>query len=479
MNKRLAHYWRGPGGCGEVLRIAFPLILSTGAHSVQMFIDRMFLMWHSSDAMAAGLQAGIASFVPVSLFMGTAGYVNTFVAQYTGADRPLRVGPAIWQGIYFALAAGVLMLTMIPLAGPIFDWMGHAPRIREQEIIYFKIMCLAATPTLVSSVISGFFTGRSKTLIVMYVTIFATAINIVLDYCLIFGNLGFPRLGIAGAAIATLTASVCAAGIYLALFFRRPNRRQFASVSGWRLDRDLFTRLMRYGLPNGVQFMLDILAFALFIVFVGRMDKYAFAATAMTFQINTLAFLPMMGFGIAVSTLVGQALGKNDARLATRSTWSACYMTFAYMTLIAAGYWFVPQIFLFPFAARANPAEFAAIEPIARSLLCFVAFYCLFDTGNIIFSAALKGAGDTRFVMAIAVVLSWVVMVIPCYLAVKLGWGLFVAWGAVTAYVCILALVFLLRFRAGKWKTMRVIEAPVPTVPARIPEVPTVEVDRT
>jgi MATE family multidrug resistance protein len=191
----------------------------------------------------------------------------------------------------------------------------------------------------------------------------------------------------------------------------------------------------------------------------------------------------MIGFGIAVTTLVGQALGKNDAQLAQRTCWSAFYMTFAYMFLIAVGYWFWPNLFLYPFSFGENPQEFYAVAPLAEQLLGFVAIYCLFDTGNIIFSAALKGAGDTRFVMVVSVVLSWILMTLPCYLAVNYQWGshngLYVAWGFTTSFVCVLAVVFLLRFLHGKWKTMRVIEAVPVVVPPKLPTVPTVETETT
>ena len=154
-------------------------------------------------------------------------------------------------------------------------------------------------------------------------------------------------------------------------------------------------------------------------------------------------------------------------------------MTMAYMLTIALGYWLVPDMFMWPFAAQASAVEFEQAAPIVRMLLLFVAFYCIFDTGNLIFSAAVKGAGDTRFVMIVSIVLSWVILVIPSYLAIKFLSGtqaLYGAWTAATAYVCILAMVFLLRFLQGKWKSMRVIEIiPVPVHGGRRPAVPTGE----
>ena len=477
MMNRIKRRCCGPGGCVEILRVALPLIISTGAFTLQMFVDRVFLMWYEADAMSAAMQAGITAFTFASLFLGTVTYVNTFVAQYMGAGRRERVGPAVWQGIYFSVFAGILILPLIPLARPIFNMIGHDPSIRGYEITYFQIMCLGSGPMLIAAAISSFFTGRRKTKTVMYVRLAATALNIILDYCLIFGRLGFSEWGIAGAAWATVFSSVFSAVIFMILFLSGRNRRKYTTGAGCRLEKDLFGRLMRFGLPNGVQFLLDMLAFTFFISFVGRIDKVSLGATAIAFQINTLSFMPMIGLGIALTTLVGQSLGQNDPNLAQRTTWSACYLAFSYMVLMAIGFWFYPEFFMYPFSMNSPPEQYEQLRPFAENLLRFVAFYCLFDTGNIIFSAALKGAGDTRFVMVMSVVLHWAFLCVPAYLGFKLGWGLYAFWGFFTGFVCLLAIAFLLRFLQGKWKTMLVIEAVPPGVPPVVPSIPTTEVD--
>jgi multidrug resistance protein, MATE family len=472
MWKRMKQRWDGPGGCGEVLRMAFPLILSTSSYTIQLFVDRMFLTRYSTDTISAATPAGVAAFVFISLFSGTAGYVNTFVAQYIGAGRPQRVGPAIWQGIYFSLATVLLMLPVFPAAQTIFDWFGHAPEVRRHEVVYFKIMCVGVLPTVLASTVSCFFTGRGRMWTVFIVNALATAINVVLDYAMIFGNWGFPRWGIAGAGWATVIAETASAAIFLTLFLRGKYRRKYASWQGSRLEPGLFWRLMKYGLPNGVQFMLDILSFTFLVAFIGRIDKISLAASNIAFQINMLAFLPMVGFGIALTTLVGQAIGRNEPAAAERATWSAFLMTYGYMALIAISYWLAPAVFIGPFKSAGQADQFTVIASLVATLLKFVAVYCLFDTGNIIFSAALKGAGDTRFVMIMSGALSWTIMVVPAWSAVTWkigpGDGLYVAWAFLTLYVCILAMAFWLRFRQGRWKTMKVIEPvvvhPLPVV---------------
>ena len=133
------HRWRAPGGYREFLSIAMPLILSTASWSIQHFVDRVFLTWHSTEALAAALPAGIANFTFISLFMGTAQYANTFVAQYTGAHRPERVGPAVWQGTFGIVKRRAGAHSRLFSTG-LFDLIGHDSSIRAQEAC-FRILC--------------------------------------------------------------------------------------------------------------------------------------------------------------------------------------------------------------------------------------------------------------------------------------------------------------------------------------------------
>ena len=451
--------WQEPGGYREVLRMAAPLILSTGSWSLQIFVDRVFLSWHSRDALAACLPAGMLHFTFSSLFIGTVAYVNTFVAQYWGADRRDRVGPAVWQGIYVGLASGLIILCLIPFSRSFFEWAGHEPRIRALEAEYFRILCFMG-PGITGVAVSSFFSGRGDTRTVMWVNFLANGLNIVLDYAWIFGHWGFPEWGIRGAAWATVVSHLLIPVVFFALMMRPRYRDTLCTLSGWRPEAALLRRLLRFGLPNGVQFMLEILGFSMFILLVGRLGTTALAATSVTFNINTLAFLPMMGMGIAVSTLVGQYLGKNRADLAERSTWSAVHLSLGYMLVMAAGYVFAPGLFLKPYISGADPEAFEQVWDMTVVLLRFVAVYCIFDALYIVFSAGVKGAGDTRFVMLTSVALGWFVMVLPTYLLVVIyGMGLYIAWVFVSLYLVTGGLIFMLRFRGGKWKSMRVIES--------------------
>lgn len=473
---RIKNRWYGAGGYGEMLRIAFPLIISTGTWSVQHFVDRMFLTWYSTEAIAAAMPAGILNFSITCIFIGTASYVGTFVAQYYGAKQYERCGPSLWQGIYIALIGGVILVMFIPLAGFIFRTIGHAPEVQESEEVYFKILCYGAAPAIASSAMAAFFSGLGRTRPVMWVNISVTVVNLMLDWLLIFGHWGFPEMGIAGAGIATVSAFYFSLLVYFMLISRSLYTKKYATIKGWRFDRQLFARLIRFGFPSGVHFFIDIAGFTFFILLIGRLGTVSLAATNIALNINTLAFMPMIGMGIAISVLVGQRLGENRPELAERSTYSAFHLTFLYMTTIALFYVVWPDLFMKPFAAQSDPTRFAPIRVLTVVLLRFVALYSVFDTMNIIFASAIKGAGDTRFVMFMIVVLSISVLILPGYAAVVyLSMGIYAGWAFVTAYVIALGVVFFFRFLNGKWKSMRVIEERAVPVPPTFPESPTGE----
>ncbi len=468
--------WKAEGGYRDVLTVAFPLVLSTGSWSLQHFVDRMFLTWYSPEAIAAAMPAGILNFSVLSLFIGTVSYVSTFVAQYYGAEQEHRIGPAVWQGIYLSVFGGLFVMTLIPLAGPFFRMVGHPEAVREYEIVYFQVLCLGGIPAIASAGLSGFFSGRGETIPVLWVNVLGTAVNLVLDYLLIFGHFGFPRWGVPGAALATVAGSTVTAVVFFLLAARDRYERRFRTRSARAFDSGLLRRILRYGLPNGVQYCMDVAGFTVFLLLIGRLGTVELAATNIAFNINTLAFMPMIGVGIAVSILVGQSLGRNRVDSAERTAWSGFHLTFAYMGTISLLYFFTPNLFLNPFGAGSADPAFPDIRALAALLLRFVALYSLFDTLNIVFANAIKGAGDTRFVMYMLLAISGGGLILPCYIAlVVFGAGVYTGWIIATAYVCLLGLAFLLRFLGGKWKRMRVIEAPSHSLSPVPPAAPTIE----
>ncbi|MBI1347846.1 MATE family efflux transporter [bacterium] len=433
-------------------------MLSAATQSLMHVIDRVFLTWYSQDALAAALPAGILYWSMLSLPFGIASYLNTFVAQYDGAGKPDRVAAAIWQGLYFSLAVGGLLMLGVPWADQIFAVIGHDSRVAEMESIYFRWLCIGGIPAILHTALSAFYSGRGKTNVVLAVNVICVSINAGLDYALIFGWGPFPEWGIAGAAMTDTFGEVLASVMLIGLLLSPANCRVYPFWQTWRFDRQLMTDLFKFGGASGLQMFIDVAGFAAFMMIVGWIGPRELAATNIAFNLNTLSFIPVIGVGIAVSTLVGQRIGEGRAELAIASTWKGFSLAGSYMLAFGALYTLFPHWLIAPYAAQAKPEEFAGVAETVIVLLRFVAIYSFFDAMAIVFGSAIRGAGDTRFSMLVAFLAAWMLLVLPTYLSWKYyGPNLFRCWTICAIYVISLGFIYCARFQQGKWRLMNVI----------------------
>ena len=447
--------WNTEFGYRHILVVAFPLILSTGSWSIQQFVDRMFLSWHSEEALAAAMPAGILNFAFICLFIGTVSYAGTFVSQYVGAKEDHKVGTVLWHSFYLSLFGAIVLLLVSPFSDELFRFIGHNEKLQHLESIYFRILCFGGLGPILSSAFAGFFTGQGRNWLVMWVNVFTTLINLILDYLLIFGVGIFPEMGIAGAAIATIIAGFTSIAMYLVLIFRPQNEARFKIWSSRAWDASFMKRFLKFGLPSGGHFFLEIMGFTAFILILGRIGQMELAATNIAININSLAFMPMFGLGIAMSMMVGQNIGAGKPELAQYAANSGVQLGMVYMIFCTFMYVGIPQVFVAPFAASEETFQMAII------LLRFVAVYAVFDTLSILYSSAIKGAGDTHFVMRVTTALSIFVLIIPTYVAVEyFDANLYLPWTFCALFIVAMGLTFLARFFGGKWKKMSVIETP-------------------
>jgi MATE family multidrug resistance protein len=445
----------------RVLEVSLPLVVSMATTMILEVTDRIFLAHYSLDAIAAATPGGLTAFLFIAFFMGVGGYVNVFVAQYTGAGSGGRVGSALWQGIYFCLGAGVLLSLLSLAAEPLFDVVGHSMPVRRLEVVYYRILCIGGGLNVLEATLSCFFSGRGLTRPVMGVHLAGMLLNIPLNYALINGAWIFPEMGIAGAGIGTVVSWGAMVFLFVGLIFTRSNDRRFGVIGRRQFEPELFRRLLRFGVPGSLQFTMDIFAFAFFVLMVGRIGPVELAVTNIVLTINSLAFMPIMGFSMGTSTLVGQALGRGDPSAARAETRATLHVMYVYIVLTALFYLIWPGWTLSLFSGGNIPArDLARMAEMGVVLLRFVAFYIFFDAQYMVYTGALRGAGDTRFIMWTIGALSLSAMILPVYVGIAwLGMGVYYAWGCATFFIVSLFTAAILRFRRGRWEAMRVISA--------------------
>lgn len=443
----------------NILAIAWPLIIANSFWNLQMTIDRIFLGMLSTEALGAAMAVMGVFWVPMALLQQTASYVTTFVAQYFGAKEHDKIGSCMWQAFYVSALGGVLFLGLNFLSPWFFGLVGHTDSIQRLEIDYFNAISYSALPTALVAAISGFFTGLGRTKTVIGINFIGLVLNAILDYLLIFGHFGFPTLGVAGAGYATAIATYGAAVYGIYLIFNEANEKQFNMISDWKLKISLVKQFLKFGLPSGLQWALEGLAFTVFLIIMGRMvnGEAALASSSIAVTVMMLSVLPSMGVAQAVMTLVGQYLGDKKPELARQATFDGVKVSMVYMFLVGLTFYTIPEFYLSWFKNEENTALWESVSQLVPTLLKIVAIFTILDSVYLNISFALKGAGDTRFVSLVALVLPWPVMVLPAYLLRNEANAVVLAWAFAAVYSLAITMILSWRFKGGRWQSMSVI----------------------
>jgi MATE family multidrug resistance protein len=459
LDETAAGWWAGPAGMREILRVAMPLMISAGCFTLTLFVDRTLLLFHSEASMAASLSGGNFFWLMACLPIGAASMTGAFIAQAIGSARPRSVGVILGHAALLSAATLPLYLLLIPMTRSILEWAQHPPELVAAEAIYIRILLLGATGAILEASLAGFFSGTERTGVVMAVNIAATVVNLVLDCLLIFGWLGLPAMGIAGAAWATTISFWFKAVVFSVLIARPVDRAFYGITRPGRLQLDLVRRLLFFGIPAGVHYLAESAAFAVIVLQVGALGAAPLASMTMAINFNMLAFVPLLGVSAATSVLVGQHLTRGGPALAVRATLGALSIALIYSGLWMAVYLLFPQQLLSlydssPWHGRATDPDLLSTAAI---LLRFVAVYCLFDATQIVLAGALRGAGDTWFVLMSFSVITVLVVVVGYTGQSWLGGSLYWWWTVMTGWVVVLAATMSARFLSGAWQTKRLL----------------------
>ena len=455
MNQNRQQRWK------TVLTIAWPLIIANSFWNLQLTIDRIFLGMYSTESLGAAMAVMGVFWVPMALLQQTSSYVTTFVAQYFGAGQKHKIGESVWQAFFVSVVGGVCFLGLNFFSADFFQVVGHSPTMQSLETSYFNSLSFTALPTALVAAISGFFTGLGRTKMVIGINFVGLIFNVLFDYIFIFGNLGFAAYGIEGAGYATAGATYMAAIFGLFMIFTKANEREFSLLAQCRVNFSLLKNFLRFGIPSGLQWALEGLAFTVFLIIMGKLEngEVALSSSSIAITIMMLAVLPSMGVAQAVLTLVGQKLGEKKPDEAEAYTWDGVILSAIYITTMSASFLLFPEFYLSWFQNDSNPVLWAQVSELTPKILAIIAVFIICDSFYLNISFALKGAGDTSFVSLVALTIPWPLMVLPASLLMDHKNAVIVSWRFVILYMLVSAGILTYRFRQGKWKSLSVINA--------------------
>ncbi len=427
------------GSVREVLALAWPVMISMLSYTVMGVADTLFVGQLGTAPLAAVGLAAACVHLGYAFSNGLLRGVRVKVAQSTGADDVAGARRFAWQGVWLALALGGLVALLAPLGPQLFEWMGASLAVRELAAAYFGVRLLGAPLLFLQLAFASWFQGRGDTRTPMVAHLLANGINVALDPVLIFGLLGAPALGIAGAAVATVVG-FGAAAMYLAWHFLRDAGREQP------LMRSALAEIVTVGAPIGLRDLLEVGSWVAFTSLLARVGEVHLAAHVIAIRVVSVSFLPGYAVSEAVGVLTGQAVGARRPAMAREATRSGLLLAVGIMAACALVFVATPVPLVAAFGAEQD------VMVVAVQLLRIAAVFQVFDAVAMVGIGALNGAGDTRITMLIGIGCAWLVK-LPAGVGLALfaGMGAAGAWWGLTLEVIAYAVLAMVRLRGSAW----------------------------
>jgi MATE family multidrug resistance protein len=440
----------------ELLRLALPMVVSQGTFAVMIFTDRYFMSQIDPVHMAAALGGGVASFFSFCFFIGLLGYANAMAAQYLGAGEPEKCPKVVTQGLIITLMSAPFLTLITFLVAGIFAGMGHEPEQVELERTYYLVLMSGVLVTLAKTCLASYFAGIGRTRVVMICDVFGLVINVPLSYVMVFGKLGVPELGIVGAGISTVIATVLAFLLFVAFYLHKEHREKFAVLQSFKLETRILRRFWRLGFPSGLELFLNVAAFNLFLLMFQSYGVAEGAAAAIVFNWDILSFVPMIGLHLGVISLIGRFVGARNMTRVDEVMTAAFVVALAYGVFLATLY----ITYRFPLVDVFAPpsGDFSDIRALSAWMMIGLSSYVLADAVILVSGGILRGAGDTRWLMIASVTLHWAMLVAQFFIIQVFRLSPKVSWFAFVVMILAIAVVYAFRLRRGHWRDPEVLE---------------------
>jgi multidrug resistance protein, MATE family len=432
--------------------LALPVVLANVSQTMMGLVDTLMVGQLGASSLAAVGVATLAFSAVASALKSFDVAVQTIVARRVGEGRDGEVGAVVVTGLALALVLGCVF-TVIGMLWPdkAISLVSSDPEVRTLGVDYLMFRVPGMLAFMAFFILRGAFDGMGWTRIGMFAGIGMNVVNALLNWVLIFGQFGVEPLGVGGAGLASSLASVSAVIVLVMVALRTKTRQRFRMVAPGNLQKKLVRPLLTLAWPAAVQVIGALSAVLVFFAILGRISTIAVAAASVVFRIAALSFMPAIGMGVAVQTMVSQSLGRSEPDTAGRAAWTGVSLAMIVMGLFGIVFLAIPRTLMGFFAT--DPELVAAGTPILRMM----GLVQIFDAVGLTLAGAVRGAGANRVVMTIDVVSAWMLFLPSAwYFGIYLDWGLSGAWIGVLTWFFSYALTMTVWFRRGTWRTYEV-----------------------
>lgn len=411
-----------PAHIRAILVLGLPLV---GGHMAQMAIgltDTIMVGWYGAEPLAT---VTLATTLFMTLFLAGSGFawaVMPMVAKYQAEDDDQSVRRATRMGLWLSALFSALVFPLLWWSDPVLRALGQMPGLAADAQVYLRVLAFGLLPALVTMTLKSYLAALEKTQVVFWVTLVSVPFNVLVNYSLIFGNLGAPELGLLGAGIASLSTHVFSMLVvvgYILIFV--PEHSLFKRM--WKSDPDMFVQVFRLGWPIGLTTLSEVGLFAASAIMMGWLGTIPLAAHGIALQVSSMTFMLHLGLSNAATVRAGNAFGRSDWSHLARGGTVAMALSASVAVLTIILFVGAPELLISAFLDPDDPAR-ADIITAGVILMALAALFQLVDGAQVVALGLLRGIQDARVPMVIAAISYFGVGLPAAYLlGFVAGWG--------------------------------------------------------
>lgn len=445
------------GSIKELWGVTVSLAISYFSMFVMTFVDRVFLAAYSQDALTACTTAGTPAWAIIFAVVTLISMSEVIIAQKNGAGLYKSLGSTPWQMVYLTLFVSPLLFYFAPLIADLI--LQPTPYNKD----WFVWSIYSSPAYFLLAAFTAFFVGQGKSNIIKWLALLGNAVNIVLDYFLIFGYKDWiPSLGVQGAVIATGAGTLIQAIVLFTIFYRRKNRQEFGT-SNFKFEKAQFLQILRIGFPPGIFILFEIAGWAIFYHMMTALSPLHITTANLVQSILMLYFFFGCGLEKGASAIAGNLIGANKKAMLSNLAKSGVVLSFGYLIFTAVSLFLFADFLIINLVNKdAVPVDIPELIYCTKMVMPLLAVYILFENFRWLLGGILIAAGDTFFMMLTGFFSVWVFMLLPTYLIVySFETHVIYAFWVWLFYSMLATLPIYLRYRSSGWKERaRLIEEP-------------------
>ncbi len=431
----------------NIWKIAFPIIISGIAQNVVNVTDTMFLGRLSNVALGAGGNAGIFYFVLVITGMGFTTGAQIIIGRRNGEKNYSQIGKVFDHCLYFIIPLGILFFFFMKFLSPyLLEIITLSPNILEASIEYLDYRAFGILFSFINFSFIAFYVGTTKTKILMPVTVLMMLTNVFLDYSLIFGNFGFPAMGIKGAALASVISEAMALLFLIIYTYKKIDIKKFNLFGFRNFDKDIFNRILKIGSPVMLQNFLSLSSWFIFFMIIEKLGEKELAISHIIRSIYMVLMIPLFGFSSATNTLVSNLIGEGNSDKVLTLIKRVIMLSLLSTILVLMFNLFFPTEMIGFYTKDAQLIE----ESLPT--LNVISFTMFFFAVAFIFFNGVSGTGNTKTSLLIEVITISIYLTITYYIAIELKSSLPIVWCSEFIYFSLLGFLSFAYLKWGNWK---------------------------